>query len=299
MKVLVSGKNSQIGKELQLLSSNQKHDLIFLDSSDMKLLNMVQIKDVIMSSNPDMIINLSAFTDVEKSETNKDEAYMINSEAPAFISSLASDIKSRIIHVSSDYVFGNNDNAPFNSNSKPGPVNFYGETKLKGEQGVLNNNNMSIIIRTASVFSSHNSNFIKSIYSKLISNEKINVIDDQNINLTHAEDLAQLIIDLINLVSNKTILQNNEPLVFHYTNVGYTTWFDVANYIRKQIAIKQKYLEEINPIKSIDWESKASRSKDTRLEIDYSLLNSLDIKLYNWEKKVSDVLNVLYKNGNN
>ena len=116
MKVLVSGKNSQIGKELQLLSSNQKHDLIFLDSSDMNLLNMVQIKDVIMSSNPDMIINLSAFTDVEKSETNKDEAYMINSEAPAFISSLASDIKSRIIHVSSDYIFGNNDNAPFNSN---------------------------------------------------------------------------------------------------------------------------------------------------------------------------------------
>ena len=106
----------------------------------MNLLNMVQIKDVIMSSNPDMIINLSAFTNVEKSETNKDEAYMINSEAPAFISSLASDIKSRIIHVSSDYIFGDNDSAPFNSNSKPGPVNFYGETKLKGEQGVLNNN---------------------------------------------------------------------------------------------------------------------------------------------------------------
>tara|TARA_B100000900_G_scaffold410599_1_gene428685 strand:- start:1632 stop:2531 length:900 start_codon:yes stop_codon:yes gene_type:complete len=296
MRILISGKNSQIGKELQLLNHKNKYDLIFLDSKEMNLLNFNQIEAQIFELNPDLIINLSAFTNVEKAEIEKNNAFKVNAEAPALIASLASEVNAKMIHISSDYVFGENDSPPFGINSSTGPVNYYGETKLEGEFGVTRNNRNSIIIRTSSVFSAFNNNFVKSIYCKLINNDHIKVVNDQNINLTYAKDLALLIIDLINLISGKVILKDNEPMILHYSNLGYTSWFEVANYIKEAKIMSKKDLVSIEPIKSEEWKSMAKRSKDTRLEIDYGLLNSLDIKLQDWKSGVLEVLETLAHN---
>ena len=281
MKILVSGKNSQIGREFFKITKDSKNKYIFKDSASMNLLDEAIVSNTILEIKPDIIINFSAFTEVDNCETEKNKAYKINAIAPGVMASAASTINAILIHISTDYIFGKDNAGPFNFNSDVNPVNYYGLSKLDGEKAILKLNSKSIIIRTASVFSVFGSNFVKTISKKMIS-------------VTYARDIAIAVKDLL----EKNILFNskkNTPLVFHYTNNGYTNWYDLAVFISKELGEKGGKIGIVRPISSSEWVSKAIRPADSRLCLDYHLLDSLNIKVFDWHERVSQVLHELYQ----
>tara|TARA_B100001142_G_C14344903_1_gene659555 strand:- start:2618 stop:3502 length:885 start_codon:yes stop_codon:yes gene_type:complete len=294
MKILVSGKNSQIGHELFELTKSSKNNYIFRDSKSMDLFDNSNIRKNILEVNPDIIINFSAFTEVDNCETEKSKAYKINAIAPGVMASAASEIDATLIHISTDYIFGKDSSGPFSYNSAGNPVNYYGLSKLDGEKAVLEFNSKSVIIRTASVFSVFGNNFVKTISKKMLNGSDVDVISDQMMSVTYARDIANAIKDLLEKNNKLFDSKKNKPLVFHYTNKGYTNWYDLAVFISKELNGKGNKIGIVNPINSSKWLSKAIRPADSRLSLDYHVLDSLNIKVYDWQERVSQVLNELY-----
>jgi|TARA_B110000444_G_C18845626_1_gene601752 dTDP-4-dehydrorhamnose reductase len=299
MKILVVGKNSQLGKELQNYSDNHtsNNKFIFLDSKSMNICDEISIKNILFRYKPNIVINFSAYTNVEASESNIDVCYETNAIGPMYLAKICKEINSYLIHISTDYVFGENSKGPFSNISSTGPVNIYGKSKLEGENNVLKYNDKSIIIRTASVFSSYNNNFVKNISKKILLGETIKVINDQNISLTYAGDLSYFIFNLINSHKFNNIIDNLLSKIIHYTNENFTSWFEVASYIAHDLKVYNK--NKILPISSFDWESKVIRPIDSRLILDYDLFSLLNVKTYDWKNRVSKVLEQLnYKEEN-
>ena len=134
----------------------------------------------------------------------------------------------------------------------------------------------------------------KTISKKVVSGSDVDVINNQMISVTYARDIAIAVKDLL----EKNILFNskkNTPLVFHYTNNGYTNWYDLAVFISKELGEKGGKIGIVRPISSSEWVSKAIRPADSRLCLDYHLLDSLNIKVFDWHERVSQVLHELYQ----
>ena len=296
MKILVSGRNSQVGTEFFKLVAEDKNEYLFTTSLTMNLQDEYILTKTILDYNPDIIINFSAFTNVDDCEDQREKAYNINTKAPKIMASISSKIDALLIHISTDYVFGNNDVAPFHDNSIASPKNYYGKTKLDGDNQILSINNKSILIRTASVFSTHGKNFVKTITNKILDGLNVDVVSDQKISLTCAGDLANAVKTLID--NGNTVLTRNKPLIFNYTNVGYTSWYNVAKLIFDDLKIQNIELGSVNPIIFSNWKSKADRPIDSRLFLDYGFLESLNIKSFEWQGRVSSIVDTLYKTRN-
>ncbi len=285
MNVLVLGKNSQIGKELLAIKKPLNLKFFYTSSEDLNIINQNHIKNYIDKVKPSVIINFAAYTDVDGAESDEENAFLINSLAPEFISSIASEKNIYFINISTDYVFDGEISRPYDISDLTSPVNIYGKSKLDGELRILKNNKKSIIIRTSSIFSVHNKNFVKTIFNKLISGENLNVVDDQKISMTFAGDLAQMILSLLNFKILEKFLNEEETRIIHYSNVGYTSWYEVALLIKENISSGVK----INPVSSISRHSRALRPKDSRLKLNSGLLRLLSIKSYDWKDRVIKV----------
>ena len=296
MKILISGENSQLGNEFKKLITNQaEHNFFFTNSKTMDLMNKNSIEKTILEIMPDIIVNFSGYTNVDGAEDNKDDAFSINEIAPGLISKISSSIGANFIHISTDYVFGGQDKGPYNTEALADPINIYGNSKLNGEVSVLKNCPKSIIIRTSSIFSVYNDNFVKTITNKLINNESINVVDNQKINITYAKDLSEAILTLIIFNKLEYIFENNPKRIINYTNTGYTSWYEVACHIKSCLSSD---LGQVLAINSKEWSSRAKRPNDSRLMIDYGLFKFLNIELFDWKNRVSGVVGELISNRN-
>lgn len=294
MKIVVIGKNSQIGKQLSVLLKKNKHNLFFFDSSTLNLLNLDNIKNILYEIQPKLVINLAAYTDVDNAEDNHELVYNINALGPETLAELSNKINAFLIHISTDYVFGENGIGPFSYDAKTGPLNFYGKSKLDGEDNVLNNNDNSLIIRTSGIFSIYNKNFVKTVTNKLLNHENIDVISDQKISITYAGDLAEFInkVSSIDVLTKLTL--NSSKRIIHFSNIGHTSWYEVAKFIELNLKNKMNLVGTVSSVTSDDWSSKAKRPSDSRLDIDYSLFDSLDIKLIKWQDRVRKVIETYF-----
>lgn len=261
MKILITGSNGQLGSEFRKISIDYKQfNWFFVDVEELDFCNLQKLESSLSEIGADVIVNCAAYTDVEKAEIEKDLAMKVNCLAVEILSNWSFRNRSKIIHISTDYVFDGNSKTPLNENAKTNPVNFYGVTKLKGENICLKNNPNSIIIRTSWLYSSNGNNFVKTIINLMSKKDTLNVIDDQIGSPTYAEDLAKTILKIIDY-------KNWMPGVYHYSNEGEISWFDFANSIKKLIS----FSTEINAISSNQFSSKARRPS-------YSLLDKSKIK---------------------
>ena len=291
MKVLVIGSEGQLGSEIKNFSKTQNSiSWVFSSIKTLDLLNLNSIDNYLNKINPTVVINCAAYTNVDKAEKEFYKADIINHKAPELISRWTNKKNRKLIQISTDYVFGKYDNPPFSPLSKTGPLNLYGLSKLQGEENALESNNKSIIIRTSSLYSEFGDNFVKTIAKKLINNENLKIISDQRISMTYADDFINALIAILNEKKLEDIISTKLPSIMHYTSDGYTTWFNVANEILVNLNEYYSNLGVITPIEYSEWLSKATRPKDSRLSIDYSLLSSLNIKLNPWEFGIKEVL---------
>ena len=301
MTILVSGKNGQLGKELQDVASfNKEKRFIFFDKDELNIADNASLQAAFEKYLPSFFINCAAYTAVDKAETEQEKAYLVNAEAVSNIAKQCHQFKTKLIHLSTDYVFDGHATQPYKEDDKTDPVNYYGYTKWLGEQLALNNNPGTIIIRTSWVYSSYGNNFVKTMLRLMKEREEINVVNDQLGSPTYAKDLAAAIVaivhsersmmngEIVNRESSNANLQSKEAHhsppthIYHFSNDGIISWYDFA------VAIKEiKQLNCIvNPIPTTAYPTPAKRPAYSVFD-KTKIKDTFNIQLKDWRDSLS------------
>ena len=263
MFVLVTGANGQLGKSLNYLVDQNITDyrFVFATRDQLDLTDFQNIRRFIQKNQFDVIINCAAYTAVDKSETEKEQANLINHLAVKNIAEIARDNCIKLIHISTDYVFDGLKLKPYNEKDITSPINVYGKTKLDGENAIISTMiSDAVIIRTSWLYSEYGNNFLDTILSLAKKRKKLHIVSDQIGSPTYAYDLA---ISILKIIESSKFYKNSQfSEVFHYSNDGKCSWYDFANEI-----VNISGLEcSIKPISSKDYPQSAKRPKHVLLD---------------------------------
>lgn len=227
--ILISGSSGQLGSELkELVPQYPQFSFVFLDRNVLPLEDEGAMRKAFEQHHPDFFINCAAYTAVDKAESEQDLANKINGEAVGTLAAISKEFGTKLIHISTDYVFSGQASAPLKETDGVDPVNAYGASKLLGEKLAIQSNPESIIIRTSWVYSFYGKNFVKTMMQLMGEKESIGVVNDQIGSPTYAADLAQAIMQII--LSGKW-----QPGIYHFSNDGVISWFDFAEEIKSLI----------------------------------------------------------------
>jgi len=229
MNILVTGGNGQLGSEIKRLrGSYPRFNFFFTDLNQLDITNGKVVESFIIENNINAIINCAAYTNVDKSESDQQNALEVNSRAVKnLIEAVSKVLNAKLIHISTDYVFDGISYQPYKENFQTNPINFYGHSKRQGEEYIENSSIDSIVIRTSWLYSVFGNNFVKTILSLGVSKDSLTVIYDQIGTPTNARDLAQTALDI--LFGNDRIDKNGK--IYHYSNEGVASWYDFATEI--------------------------------------------------------------------
>ncbi len=294
--LLILGKNGQVGSALAKILFSEKSqgsfwDGIILqwDSQEANFLNPDKILQKLDQYKPSLIINASAYTAVDSAESDTAKALQINALTPGEIAKWCHRNNCVFIHYSTDYVFSNltNSESPFSETDSTGPINFYGKSKLIGEQLIEASECQYFIFRTSWVYSAVGVNFVKTILKLACEKEKINIVCDQWGSPTYAGDIAQATMKIILQIKNRDIIPCG---IFHMSGNGYTNWYEFALGIiqtanQLEYSIKENKifkLKEINPIPSSQYPTPAQRPLNSRLD-NNKLKSVFQITLPKWQ----------------
>ncbi len=236
--ILVTGATGQVGSELRHISNlYQNLEMTFKDRKGMDLASKESIKAAFEQKSYDYCINAAAYTAVDSAESDSKTARLVNTTALSHIAQHASK-KTKIIHISTDYVYHHNPNRPLIETDKVIPKGIYAKTKLEGEQKLLQRRPDSLIMRTSWVYSSYGNNFVKTMLRLGKEKDSLNIVADQYGTPTYARDIATAIIRIIQNRNIQTFDNLPQNGIFNYSNLGLTTWADFAREIFKQAKIK-------------------------------------------------------------
>ncbi|MDX9810607.1 MAG: dTDP-4-dehydrorhamnose reductase [Sulfuricurvum sp.] len=261
--ILVTGENGQLGSEIKVLSvSYPQYSFTFTDRTTLDLSNLCKIEDFFESKQFDAIINCAAYTAVDKAEDEKELADTVNHRFVSMLAKIAKRDNSKLIHISTDYVFDGNNHRPYIESDPTDPQGVYGMSKRNGEDAILAAAPQNtLIIRTSWVYSSFGSNFVKTMLRLGKERDSLGVIFDQVGTPTYAKDLAKAILDIVPDIDNRA------PEIYHYSNEGVASWYDFAKAIFELSHIGCT----LNPITTDQYPTPAKRPH-------YSLLNKTKIK---------------------
>ena len=289
MKILLTGKNGQVGFELQKKLSVMG-EVIATDREDLDLADPDAIRAFIDQTKPDIIINTAAYTAVDKAESEPDLTYQINASAPEVLAAKAAELDIPLVHFSTDYVFDGLKQEAYVEIDPTNPQSFYGKTKHDGEEKIRNHPK-HIILRTSWVFGSHGNNFLKTILRLIMEKESLNIVSDQWGSPASSCMLADATFKIVD-----TILKNknfNDYGTYHVTSDGETNWFDYASLISSE-AMKSNVKvtcapDKIHPILTSEYPTAAKRPLNSRLNTD-KLKKTFMLELPHWESEVKRVL---------
>ena len=235
MKILLTGKTGQIGKELNNIVGDLGN-LITVDRKQLDLSKPNSIEPVILDIKPDIIINPAAYTAVDKAEEEPELAMTVNALAPGLLAKAARKVGAGLIHYSTDYVFDGYSKIPYKEEDPPNPLNIYGKTKLAGEKALAEAGAPFLIIRTSWVYSLHGKNFLRTIKKLAEEKDTLQVTDDQIGAPTWARSVAMKTHQILKQCLNKRWLETKDsPLsgIFHLTCQGKTNWHGFAREVLK------------------------------------------------------------------
>lgn len=291
MKILLLGKNGQVGWELQR-SLAPLGEVISLDRNGLNqwcgdLSKPDQIYQTIVDIAPNVVVNASAYTAVDLAETEQDMANLINYVAVGKIAEACTQIKALLVHYSTDYVFDGEGTSIFNETDVLKPLNAYGQTKALGEQAIQNAQCNYLIFRTSWVFAQKGKNFLKTMLTLSQQREELSVIDDQ----IGAPTSAELIADVSAHAIVQTLRDQTKIGIYHLVASGETSWFEYANYIfeqAKNLGVNLA-IQQVNPIPTAAYPTPAKRPHNSRLN-NQKIQHAFQIYLPDWKVHVQRTL---------
>lgn len=297
MKILLLGKNGQVGWELQR-ALQPLGKVIALDRTQNEnglsgdLANFDHIKYAIETVKPQIVVNAAAYTAVDKAESDAQNADLINHLAVAHLAKLCALHNVLFIHYSTDYVFNGEGVQAWCEVDQTEPVNLYGSTKRLGEIALEQSGCVFINFRTCWVYGSHGNNFIKTMLKLASTREELSIIDDQ----IGAPTSAALIADVTAHALKFYLLSNTETQKslhghYHLAAQGECSWFDYANFVFERVKQKSQILaiKKINAIETSAYPTPAKRPLNSRLDT-MKLQTNFKINLPNWKQGVAQVL---------
>jgi dTDP-4-dehydrorhamnose reductase len=290
MHILLFGKNGQLGWELQrALAPLGKLTALSHDSTDYcgDFLNPKGLIETIRAVKPDVIVNAAGYTAVDLAEREQDIAMKINAESVEILAKEANTLGSLLVHYSTDYVFDGSGVQPWNELDNPAPVNFYGKTKLSGEQAVQKYCDKHLIFRSSWIYSTYGDNFIKTILNLGLERETISIVNDQFGAPTGADLLADCSAHAINIVLDDL----SKCGLYHVSASGVTSWYEYAVFIFDFAKRKNKNIRasEILKVPSSSFFREASRPMNSRLSSE-KFQYAFNLALPEWKNGVERML---------
>ena len=267
MKILVFGKGGQLSTELLRLKSDEL-DIQALDRNEADLAEPEVCASIIRACDADAIINAAAFTAVDRAEDEEALATLINGETPAILAKASDERGVPFLHVSTDYVFDGSGDVPWKEADWTGPLNAYGRSKLKGEEGVLAAGKNTAVLRTSWIVSAHGNNFVKTMLRLAESRDHLNIVSDQIGGPTVASDIAVALLTMA-----RAMCRGQSGGLYHFSGVPEVSWADFAREIFAQSG-KNVMVEDIP---SANYLTPARRPLNSRLdcrkiELDFGIL---------------------------
>ncbi len=292
MKILLFGKNGQVGWELQR-SLAPLGELVAVDFDSQDLCGDFMRPDGIAQTvrivSPDMIVNAAAHTAVDKAEGEPERARIINALAPATLAREASALGAWLVHYSTDYVFDGSGIKPWVETDPTGPLNVYGQTKLEAENAILESGCRHLIFRTSWVFAALGGNFAKTMLRLAQERDRLTIIDDQ----IGAPTGADLLADVTAHTLRAAVKRPNVSGLYHLVAAGETSWYGYARFVlncARKSGLRLKVApENILPIPTSAFPSPATRPKNSRLDTE-KLQSTFDLDLPSWQTGVARML---------
>jgi dTDP-4-dehydrorhamnose reductase len=297
MKVLIFGKYGQLATCLKENRING-FTYTFLSRKECDLGNVSEIAKNILEINPNVIVNCSAYTNVEASQdpSNYRLAEKINVLALASIGQVSATLNIPVIHISTDYVFDGIKSELYKEDDIASPINNYGMSKLLGEKALIESNEKHIILRASWLFSEYGNNFLTNIVRKIKGNDKIlNIVDDQLGAPTYCVDLANVINELLINYEKTSGLDYG---IYHYSGYPYASWYDFANEILQVIRITNAVDTNIIPIKTKSLSLQAKRPMNSRLCVS-KIYGTYGINPSDWKFAINKIVNKVWNNESN
>jgi dTDP-4-dehydrorhamnose reductase len=267
MKILLTGKTGQVGKELNNILKDTE-ELVSVGREQLDLSKIDSIEPTILDIKPDIIINAAAYTSVDKAEEEPDLAMTINGVAPGVLAEAAKKVGASLIHYSTDYVFDGRSNTPYREEDATCPLNIYGESKLAGEKSIAKAGVPYLIFRTSWVYSLQGKSFLQTIKKLAAQKDTLRIVDDQIGAPTWAGSIARA----THKILEQCVRDKSEPSlseVFHLTCKGQSSWYGFAKEVLDLSGASQD--TQVLPIPTSDYPSPAVRPT-------YSLLSNDKLK---------------------
>jgi dTDP-4-dehydrorhamnose reductase len=291
MKILLTGKNGQVGFELQR-SLAPLGKIVAVDQLECDLTDQEAIRRLVRETRPDIIVNPAAYTAVDKAESDVETAFAINAAAPGALAEEADRIGALTVHYSTDYVFDGTGQAFYTEDDLPNPQSVYGRSKLEGDQALLRAAGKCLIFRTSWVFGAHGHNFAKTMLRLAAEKDSLNVVADQ----IGAPTSAPLIADVTAQIIGRYKFQAGQAFPYGLYNLvaaGETSWFEFARTVvaSARHAGRKCMLrpENIRPITTAEYPLPASRPANSRLDTK-KIRDTFDLHLPDWQDGLEHVL---------
>jgi dTDP-4-dehydrorhamnose reductase len=283
MVVLVTGANGQLGQAIQFISDNHPEiDFKFCSSSDLDITSKENCQLVFNKFKPDYCINTAAYTAVDKAESEPEKAHLINVIGAKNLAEVCKEFSTKLLHVSTDFVFDGSRTKPYLETDIPNPTGVYGQTKLDGEKAIQKTFDNYFIIRTSWVYSQFGNNFMKTMLRLASERNSLSVVSDQIGTPTNAVDLAEV---LIKIISSNFQHPTSNFGIYNYSNEGQCSWYDFA----KKIFEVNNISINLQPIPTSAYPTPAKRPAYSVLDKS-KIKNVFGVEVDNWEESLKKEL---------
>lgn len=289
MKILVTGSNGQVGTALTgLLNVRDDVELLAVDRDGLDITDQTAVDELVLSFEPDFIINAAAHTAVDKAEEEVELSYAINEQGPKYLAQAANRINATILHISTDYVFAGDKEGIYSEDNETSPQGVYGASKLAGEIAVAKVNAQHIILRTAWVFGEHGNNFVKTMLKLAQDRDVLSIVGDQFGGPTYSGDIAKTLITMVDIIAQN---KNKAPFgIYHYSGLPHVSWFEFAESIFDNV-VQQGQLKQAPSLTSIttdQYPTPAKRPANSKLDL-RKIKQNFAIEASNWQQAIKNL----------
>lgn len=291
MRILLFGKNGQLGWELQR-SLAPLGEVVALGTQDLPcgdFTRPARIADTARSLCPDVIVNAAAYTAVDKAEADMEAAETINASTPGLLAEVASELGAWLVHFSTDYVFDGTGTAPWREDDRATPVNAYGRSKLRGEENIRNAGGKHLIFRTSWLYAARGANFAKTMLRLAQERDELRIIDDQ----FGAPTGADLLADVAAHALRASMREPAQGGTYHVAAAGETTWYGYARHVISQARSLGADIrvadERIVAVPTTAYPTPAQRPSNSRLDTQ-KLRSTFDLHMPGWQAGVDRML---------
>jgi len=291
MKILVTGSKGQVGWELKNRGASQGLTIIGVDIEEVDIADKQAVEELVGDVAADLVVNAAAYTAVDAAEENVEIAFNVNRDGPANLATACLVAGTPLIHISTDYVYGGDQEGAYREDDPMAPLGVYAQSKAEGDQAVFRVLTEHIILRTAWVYGVHGHNFLKTMLRLGQERERLSVVNDQTGCPTDAADLAEAILN----IAQQTRQRNNFPWgTYHFCGGGETTWHGFAREIFRQAGRYETFkVKSVEPVPTSAYPTPARRPANSVLDCS-KIIRSFNIVPRPWEESLADMLQRYY-----